>query len=402
MLGRVHGAVVSASSPDAASAPDPPHGPGPDPDGTPLGGIRELGRANALLSSLHDVVRSMSSPLSVDELIPAIRPQLQELFHPEVLVLLAGDPTSGRMTTVHADGCRLPASLEPDELPSVLGPGPRGRPQLREDLAPGDGFGEDSRSGAYVWLFSRGRTAGLLAMEHSDQLPLSGAASDTLERLGLPLALALDNAVWFRRLRTIGAEEERQRLGATLHDRFAQSLAYVAMSLDRAGKRHPDDAELRQLRSDVRATLGELRETLSELRLAVGEDRTLEEAIGEHLERLEDRHGVIAELGRPPEDLHAPTGVAQQLLRICQDLTTLAAVEQHATRVVVSLEQGPGRLVLEVSDDGRGKSEQELGMDARDRLSGVRDRVEAIGARFHLTPEPGHGTVVRVELRGAL
>lgn len=393
---------MSTGSPPPGGGVEQPDAAGPDPDGTPLGGIRELGRANALLSSLHDVVRSMSSPLSVDELIPAIRPQLQELFHPEVLVLLAGDPTTGRMTTVHADGCRLPASLEPAELPPVLAPGPRGRPQLRDDLGSGDGFGEDSRSGAYVWLFSRGRTAGLLAMEHSEQLPLSEAASDTLERLGLPLALALDNAVWFRRLRTIGAEEERQRLGATLHDRFAQSLAYVAMSLDRAGKRHPEDTELQQLRTDVRSTLGELRETLSELRLAVGEEHPLEEAIEEHLERLEQRHGVIAELQRAPDAVHAPTGVAQQLLRICQDLTTLAAVEQRATRLVVALEQGPGRLVLEVRDDGGGTSEQELGMDARDRLSGVRDRVEAIGARFRLTPEPGHGTVVRVELRGTM
>lgn len=394
MLGRVLGGPMSATAPP----PEEPVGA----DGTPLGGMRELGRANALLSSLHDVVRSMSSPLSVEELIPAIRPQLQELFQPEVLVLLAGDPTTGRMTTVHADGCRLPASLEPDELPPVLGPGPRGRPQLRDDLGAGDGFGEGSRSGAYVWLFSRGRTAGLLAMEHSEQLPLSDAASDTLERLGLPLALALDNAVWFRRLRTIGAEEERQRLGATLHDRFAQSLAYVAMTLDRAGKRHPDDAELQQLREDVRATLGELRETLGELRLAVDEDRGLEEAVAEHLERIEHRHGVIADLERAPDPLHVPLGVAQQLLRICQDLTALAATEQHATRVVVAFEQGPGRLVVEVRDDGRGHTEQELGMDARDRLAGVRDRVEAIGGRFRLTPAPDHGTVVRIELRGAI
>ncbi len=392
-MGRLHGGRV-------VSGVDPAPGEGP-PD-TALGGIRELGRANALLSSLHDVVRSMSSPLSVDELIPAIRPQLQELFRPEVLVLLAGDPTAGRMTRVHADGCRLPASLEPDELPPVLGPGPRGRPQLRDDLTHGDGFGEDSRSGAYVWLFSRGRTAGLLAMEHSEPLAFSDTTSDTLERLGLPLALALDNAVWFRRLRTIGAEEERQRLGATLHDRFAQSLAYVAMSLDRAGKRHPDDEELQQLRADVRSTLGELRQTLSELRLAVGEDHSLEEALAEHLERLEDRYGVIAELEPAADPVHATTGVAQQLLRICQDLSALAASEQRATKVVVALEQGPGRLAVEVRDDGRGQGEQELGLDARGRIAGVRDRVEAIGARFHMTPTPGRGTVVRVELRGTM
>lgn len=369
---------------------------------SPLGGLRELGQANALLSSLYDVVRSMSSPLSVEELIPAVRPQLQELFHPEVLVLLSGDPATGRVRTVHVEGCRLPASLESTELPPVLERGPRGRPQLTDGLSPGDGFGDDTRSGAYVWLFSRGRTAGLLAMEHTEPQELSQAASDTLERIGLPLALALDNAVWFRRLRTLGAEEERQRLGASLHDRFAQSLAYVAMSLDRAGKRHPDDAELQQLQRDVRSTLGDLRDTLGELRLSVDEERPLEEALAEHLERTGDRHGVIAELAVPDDPVALPVGVAQQVLRLCQDLTWLAITQQRATAVRVVVEESLGLFTLEVRDDGRGRGEQELGMEARARLASVRERVEAIGGRLLLTPDAGAGMVVRVELRGAL
>lgn len=369
---------------------------------SPLGGLRELGQANALLSSLYDVVRSMSSPLSVEELIPAVRPQLQELFHPEVLVLLSGDPAAGRMRAVHVEGCRLPASVEATELPPVLERGPRGRPQLHDELAPGDGFGDGARSGAYIWLFSRGRTAGLLAMEHTEAQELSQAASDALERIGLPLALALDNAVWFRRLRTLGAEEERQRLGASLHDRFAQSLAYVAMSLDRASKRHPDDDELRQLRRDVRSTLGDLRDTLGELRLSVDEDRPLEEALAEHLQRTGDRHGVIAELVTPDDPSALPVGVAQQVLRLCQDLSWLAITQQRATAVRIELVQELGLFVVEVRDDGRGRGEQELGMEARARLASVRERVEAIGGRVALTPDAGQGMVVRVELRGAL
>jgi signal transduction histidine kinase len=41
-------------------------------------------------------------------------------------------------------------------------------------------------------------------------------------------------------------------------------------------------------------------------------------------------------------------------------------------------------------------------MEARARLSSVRERVEAIGGRILLTPDAGQGMVVRVELRGAL
>ena len=48
-----------------------------------------------------------------------------------------------------------------------------------------------------------------------------------------PLALAIDNARWFARLRTVGADEERTRIARDLHDRIGQSLAYLAFELDR-------------------------------------------------------------------------------------------------------------------------------------------------------------------------
>jgi hypothetical protein len=89
-------------------------------DGQPeqsFGGVAALSQANALLSSLHDVVRSMTTPLSVEELIPSLRSQLGEVFRPDTIVLLSGDPASGRMGVVHAEGARIAASVETIELP---------------------------------------------------------------------------------------------------------------------------------------------------------------------------------------------------------------------------------------------------------------------------------------------
>jgi signal transduction histidine kinase len=374
-------------------------------DGQPeqsFGGVAALSQANALLSSLHDVVRSMTTPLSVEELIPSLRSQLGEVFRPDTIVLLSGDPASGRMGVVHAEGARIAASVETIELPAVLARGPRGRPLLRSDLAGVASFGPATKAGAYAWLFSRGRASGLLALERDDDEELHPTAAETLERLSLPLALALDNAMWFRRLRTLGAEEERQRLGATLHDRFAQSLAYVAMSLDRAGRRHPDDGELVQLRHDVRATLGELRETLHELRLTVDDEHGLEDALRDHLGRVEEMHGVIASVKIVDDVSDVSQGIAQQLLRIAQDLTALAAREQGATTVTITLTHPPGRVVMAVADDGLGHTEQELGREARSRLASVRERVDAIGGRVAIHATQGEGTAISIELRSAL
>jgi signal transduction histidine kinase len=76
-----------------------------------------------------------------------------------------------------------------------------------------------------------------------------------------PAALAIDNARWFARLRTVGADEERTSIARDLHDRIGQSLAYLAFELDRIVDRRKGDAghpHLEQLRNDVRGVIGEV------------------------------------------------------------------------------------------------------------------------------------------------
>ena len=70
-----------------------------------------------------------------------------------------------------------------------------------------------------------------------------------MESLSSLLALSIDNARWFARLRTLGAEAERARIARELHDRVAQSLAYVAFELERMQSLPGDkDGEISELR----------------------------------------------------------------------------------------------------------------------------------------------------------
>src|SRR5207247_10484371 len=125
--------------------------------------------------------------------------------------------------------------------------------------------------GMYVALRARGRIMGLIAVED----PASGRYShdDLALLIGLagPLALAVDNALWFLRLRRFGAEAERARIARDLHDRLAQSLAYVAFELERLSLRGQgeDRRALGELHEVVRGIVGELRETLYQLRAGV-------------------------------------------------------------------------------------------------------------------------------------
>lgn len=366
-----------------------------------LGGVQQLGHVNALLSSLHGVVRSSPAPLTVEDVLGAVQGELEELFEPDAIVLLLSGSQGRWWRSVDVVGATSVGEVAWADLPAELhDAGMRDEPLVVSHLGRGSGLTPEARFGIYQWLFSQGRPAALLALEREEPRDVPDAHLETLARMATPLALALDNAVWFRRLRTLGAEDERQRLGAQLHDRFAQSLAYLGLELDRAATRHADDAELRLVRDEVRRTLLELRATLRDLRLRCGEDRGLAAVLAEHLPGVQDRTGLQI-------DLHVSEGfprlalpVEDHLLRVVQELLAFAQAQVDATRVVVRLLAEDGRLRVVVRDDGGGVEEAALDRESAGLLSGVRDRADAIQALVDVRPRPGEGTEIAVTLRG--
>lgn len=367
-----------------------------------LGRMQQLSHVNALLSTLHDIVRSTPAPLTVEDVLQVIRAEIDELFDADEVLLLLADQGGRWWRPVTVEGTAVGWQIPLADLPAELLAQPSSRPVEIPRCAPGAGITPAARSGAYLWLFSRGQPAALLALEHHQPRQLPQAHLEVLERMSAPLGLAIDNAIWFQRLRTLGAEEERQRIGADLHDRFAQSLAYVNMELDRLSTAHPDDPMLARLREDVRATLADLRETLRELRMRCTEDRGLATTLADHVERFGDRFGVLVDFDADGQLARAPLSVENQLLRIAQDLLQLAQREAGATSIGVSLAAEPGRLRLVVRDDGRGVAEEQLGHEASTILSLVHERADAIGGLVDVIARPGEGTEVAVTVRGLL
>lgn len=368
-----------------------------------FGRLQELSHVNALLSTLHDLVRSNPAPLTVEDVLGVIRSELDELFDADAILLLLADEGGRWWRPVHSEGVTVSGEVAYPDLPApLLDIGPTTRPVQLSHLPLGGGLTPQARSGVYLWLWSRGQASGLLALEHHRHHELASVELDMLDRVSAPLSLALDNAVWFRRLRTLGAEEERQRIGAQLHDRFAQSLVYVAGELDRAARRHPDDEPLRRLQRDVRETLEDLRETLRELRLRCTDEQGLVPTLQTYLERFGDRFGVVTSLDAPADLVRPPLPIENQLLRIAQDLAALAQRESAATVLNVRLMSEAGRLRMVVADDGRGTPEDQLQSEAARILSGVRDRASAIGGLVDVRTRSQEGTEVAVTVRGII
>jgi signal transduction histidine kinase len=365
--------------------------------------VARLGTANELLVALHGVAQTLPASLDLHEVIESNRTRLRSLFQFGSLALLVRDDTRDEWTCELAEGVRLPRQLRGDMLAEPLRAVlDHGRPVLETDLligADGRGCSPMARSGIYAPLRARGRVVGLIAIEDTAPARYGSGDIDLLTGLTGPLALAVDNALWFLRLRRFGAEAERARIARDLHDRLAQSLAYTAFELERLASRAQDEDRkaLDELHDVVRGIVGELRETLYQLRAGVSEDTDLDHVAREYLARYEERTGVIVHW-RSRIERHVPFQVEQELWRMMQE--ALANIEHHAeaNACAIDYQVTATQLTLVVEDDGRGFDASYAPTGDHYGLIGMRERADALGAHLVVESQPGQGTRVSVEL----
>ena len=247
----------------------------------------------------------------------------------------------------------------------------------------GPGFSPSAASGLYAVLPARGAIIGLLSIEHADAHHFTARDVELLAGFVEPAALAIDNARWFGRLRTVGAEEERTRIARDLHDRIGQSLAYLAFELDRIVKTGASGSDttaaLDNLRTDVRGVIGEVRDTLYDLRTDVTESQSLSTTLEAFLERVKDRSGLIGHL-RAQETGRLPILQERELWRIAQEAVTNVERHAKATQVTISWRCNGTDARLEIADDGIGFPVGSAGRLDSYGLLGMRERAASIGA----------------------
>ncbi len=361
--------------------------------------VSRMTLANDLFHALHDVVRTLPDSLDLAEVVASARDTLREVFSPDVLVVLLADETSASWRTQLAEGATVAEHLETAELPS----------RIREALdKPGVvrvektatqtelWNGEFASSAMIVALRTPDRVVGLVAVEHRAPDRITTPDAELFSRIASSLALAVDNARWFGRLRTLGAEAERARIARDLHDRTAQSLAYIGFELDRLSNRYSDPA-LPELHRVVRQVVVELRETLYQLRTTVTDDEGLVPLAEPYLRRWSDRTGVTSTFEAICPDRRLPRQVEQELWRIFQE--ALTNVERHAdaSSVHVTWDCSDGHARLVVKDDGAGMDSARPAPE-RYGLVGIRERADAIGARVRFDSDLGNGTTVLIEM----
>ena len=367
--------------------------------------LGRLADANALLFSLHRITQTLPASLDLDDVLDTTVHRLRGLFELDfAAVLLTDDTEAGHWQLVRREGTRLPLTLESADLPPpLLRALTTGTVVSCPDLPAqgGPGLATRASSGLYAVLPARGSVIGLLAVEHQTERHFTSRDAELLAGFVDSVALAIDNARWFARLRTVGADEERTRIARDLHDRIGQSLAYLAFELDRiVGKAEQDEPlgdSLEQLRDDVRGVIREVRDALYDLRTDVSDSQDLPTVLEAFIGRVRERSELHIEL-ICDRDQRLPLLQEREMWRLAQEAITNVERHANATRIRVVWRCNGESATLDITDDGQGFPEGRAGRLDSYGILGMRERAASIGATLEISSEPGRGTRVRCTL----
>jgi signal transduction histidine kinase len=188
------------------------------------------------------------------------------------------------------------------------------------------------------------------------------------------------------------ADDTRQRIERDLHDGAQQQLVTLGLELRSLALSIPGEldglhANLDEVALGLEDVLDELRELSRGIHPAVLSTGGLGPAVKTLARRTPIPVEVDVRLpARPPERIE----VASYYV-IAEALTNVAK-HGKASAVVIEVEAVDHGIRVLVSDDGIGGADPSRGSG----LLGLRDRVDALGARMTITSPPGEGTSITV------
>ena len=191
------------------------------------------------------------------------------------------------------------------------------------------------------------------------------------------------------------AETERRRIERDLHDGAQQRLVAVAMTLGRAKSKlsGSDNAALAALideaHADAKLAVSELRDLARGIYPAVLADRGLDAA----LSSLAAKSPVAVDV-EVNVDPRPPAAVETTAYFIVGESLTNIAKHADAKQIQVKVHRAEDKVVVEVTDDGKGGAELRAGGG----LAGLADRAATIDGVITVFSPLGGPTVIRADL----
>jgi signal transduction histidine kinase len=198
-------------------------------------------------------------------------------------------------------------------------------------------------------------------------------------------------------------EEASARIAREVHDEVGQMLTALRMEVawlqKRLEPREEITAKLQSMIQMLDSAVDAVQRITTELRPAILDHLGLAEAVEWYAGETEKRTGISCRLrlslgSTALDDAERSTA----LFRILQEALTNVVRHAEATEVDIRLAREGNRVILAVTDNGRGIAEDKIA-DARSLgLLGMRERARALGGDIMIRRAPGQGATIEARL----
>lgn len=202
-------------------------------------------------------------------------------------------------------------------------------------------------------------------------------------------------------------EEERTDIARTIHDEMGQALTAIRMDVSLIMRRitkkkdiTQDDILSRlQLVCDLTdSTVKEMRAIVTRLRPGILDDLGLAAAVEWQAQDFTKRTGIQCNFVSLDVEVILDNKRATALFRIFQESLTNVLRHAGASRIDITLHTIGNMIVLEVTDNGRGITKDEIDGKQSFGLLGIRERVLSFKGEVEITGRQGRGTTVKVTM----
>jgi signal transduction histidine kinase len=361
-------------------------------------------RAEAHLSALDQALKGIAGAAASGPVLQLIVDRVRDLAHARYAALgIVG--RDGRISQFLTSGLDAATRKRIGNLPEghgLLGALIREGESIRipDIAADARRFGfpphhPSMRSFLGVPIRVKDRSVGNLYLtDKQGQDEFSRADQELVERFALHAGIAFENARLAEEVQQLRLIEERERIGADLHDGVIQRIYGANLFLE-------DVAELIATRPieagrRVEEVIEALNRTIEEIRAFIFVLRTPGEEVGAGpaLRALaaEVRLQSGLEVEVAVDDAAAPDpGRMRELFSIAREALSNAARHAGASAAWLSLAQEGGGWRLEVRDDGRGFDPEAVRSPAHQGLDNMRRRAERLGGTLRVVSRPDGG-----------
>jgi two-component system sensor histidine kinase UhpB len=196
-------------------------------------------------------------------------------------------------------------------------------------------------------------------------------------------------------------EEERTNIAREIHDELGQVLTVLKIQVTLLSKElKKDQFSIRERMLSVARLLEETVESVqritSELRPGILDELGLVPAIEWQAQEFNNRTKINVECNLPKEEIILDQSKATAVFRIFQEALTNIARHANASKVKIILEQSDGILKLNVTDNGKGITQNQINNSKSLGILGMKERALVFGGTVTIKSTMDIGSIVEL------